>query len=189
MTAFKLVLHPDCQTESPSFPAILETLRDLGMLGKAFPVDGREHFLPGEAFLDHIVFLGCAPMIELAPPAHDIEAAARAGRFCHLLLHPATAHPRARVRQSQLPRCRRCRSDIAPNALPASADPRAEVICPHCGSTASVADLNWRQAGGHARIYLDIFGIYAGEAVPGDGLLDALGHATTGRWSFFYIED
>ena len=189
MTAFKLVLHPDCRIESLSPSAILETLRDLGMLGETFLVDGREHYLPGDAFLDHIVFLGCAPTIELAPPTHGAEAAARAGRFCHLFLHPITQQPRARIRRNQLPRCPRCRSDIAAGRLPASADPLTASVCPRCGSTAPVADLNWRQAGGHARIYLDIFGIYAGEAVPGDGLLDALGRTTAGRWSFFYIED
>ncbi|MFA7387461.1 MAG: hypothetical protein WCZ87_07360 [Thiohalobacteraceae bacterium] len=189
MTAFKLVLHPDCRIESLSAPAILGTLCDLGMLGEPFPVDGREHYLPGDAFLDHIVFLGCAPTIELAAPAHDVEAAARAGRFCHLFLHPVTPRPRARIRRNQLPRCPRCRSDIAADRLPPPADPLRESVCPHCGSTAALADLNWRQAGGHARIYLDIFGIYAGEAVPGDGLLDALSRTTAGRWSFFYIED
>ena len=45
--------------------------------------------------------------------------------------------------------------------------------------------LNWRQTGGCARVFLDIWGIHTGEAAPGEQLLERLG----ADWRFFYTED
>lgn len=186
MVAPKLVLHPDCRTQSLSAAAILKALRELEMLGTAFQLDGRQHFLPGSAFLEHLSFLGCAPAIALEPPPEAAEAAARAGRFCHLHLYPVTPQTRIRIRAGQWPRCRGCRTDIGSGVT--ATDP-GEVICPGCGARTQAVDLNWRQAGGIARIFLDVYGIHTGEAVPGDRLLSGLAQASGGTWTFFYIED
>ncbi|MBI5460931.1 MAG: hypothetical protein HY941_01955 [Gammaproteobacteria bacterium] len=193
MTAPKLVLHPQACDAAPTYDAIVLALRDLGTIGTRFALDGNTHFQTGPDFLDGIGFLGCAPSIQLDPPAQHAEPAARAGRFCHIQVQAPTERPRLRCKSGQGPRCRRCRSDIPPDLIQA---PDADIACPDCGHPASLAGLNWRQSGGYARVFLDIWGIHAGEAVPSDRLLDRLGHLARsdrssgdGPWQFFYIED
>lgn len=183
MSAPKLVLHPDTFASPPTTEAILAALRELRVIGEAFRLDGRVHYLAGPGFLDHLTFLGCAPSIELDPPAAGLDAAARTGRFCHIQVHPPTPELRVRHRVGQGPRCRACRGDFPPEAL---AQPRDRFItCPGCGRTTPAAGLNWRQTGGCARVFLDIWGIHTGEAVPGEQLLERLGAG----WRFFYTED
>lgn len=188
MPAPKLVLHPAACDLAPNRDAIVQALRDIGLIGSTFPLDGREHFQTGADFLDSVSFLGCAPSIQLDPPAPpaDRHADARAGRFCHIQLHAATDRPRLRHKPGQSPRCRHCRTDIPPQLVQTS---DLGTVCPGCGQSVGPAGLNWRQSGGHARLFLDIWGIHTAEAVPSDRLLDRLGQTGGGPWQFFYIED
>lgn len=182
MPAPKLVLHPDVSSPPPAIEAVLAALRDLGVIGQPFALDGRTHYRTGPGFLDHLTFLGCAPAIELDPPATGPTEAARSGRFCHVQLHPPTRAPRVRHRAGQGPRCRACRSDLLLEVLTPVED---HFTCPGCGRAAPAAGWNWRQTGGCARLFLDIWGIHTGEAVPGEQLLARLGES----WRFFYTED
>lgn len=184
MTAPKLVLHPAAPAADLPPDILAEALRELGLIGADFPLDGRTHYRTGPGFLDHISFLGCAPAIELDPPAAGVDAAARAGRFCHIQLPEAGGRTRLRLRSGQQPRCRDCRRglDSALIGIPAAA-------CPGCGAGIDPARLNWRQAGGYAAQFLDIWGIHTAEAVPGDRLLDRLAGLSGCAWGFFYIED
>lgn len=182
MPAPKLVLYPDVSLPPPAPAAIFAVLRDFGVIGGPFELDGRTHYRTGPGFLDHLSFLGCSPAIELDPPATGLIEAARSGRFCHVQLHPPTHAPRVRHRAGQGPRCRACRSDLMLDALTSAED---HFACPGCGRIAAAAGVNWRQAGGCARLFLDIWGIHTGEAVPGEQLLAGLGEA----WRFFYLED
>ncbi|MFN2309541.1 MAG: hypothetical protein ABR553_07380 [Gammaproteobacteria bacterium] len=188
MTAPKLVLHPTRPATGLAVSAIREALQGLGLLGPAFRLDGRQHHRTGPAFLDHLGFLGCAPAIVLDPPGTDLAAAARAGRFCHIQLSEAGPAPRVRLQAGRRPRCPACRADIDPSGL---ADPRAggQTVCDGCGHAARAWELHWRQAGGFAEVFLDIWGIHAAEAVPGERLLDSLGRLGGGTWGFFYLED
>lgn len=187
MTAPKLVLHPLAAVTDLPPAACAEVLRELGLIGTAFALDGRTHYRTGPGFLDHVSFLGCAPSIELDPPAAGADAAARAGRFCHIQLPEAGGRARLRLRPGQRPRCRACRHDIDP--LMITGPNGVASVCPGCGAGIDAARLNWRQAGGYAAQFLDIWGIHTAEAVPGDHLLDRLACLSGCAWGFFYIED
>lgn len=189
MTAPKLVLHPVTPATGLSPAAVLEVLRELGLIGAPFRLDGRQHYGTGPGFLDHISFLGCAPCIELDAPATDPETAARAGWFCHFQLSETGAQPRLRLRPGQRPRCRTCRRDIDPAVFADPAGVGEGIVCPGCGRNTEPMQLLWRQAGGYAALFLDIWGIHTAEAVPGDRLLDSLGRLSRCAWTFFYIED
>lgn len=182
MPAPKLVLYPDVSQPVPEPGAVLQILAELGIIGPAFELDGRSHYRTGPVFLDHLTFLGCAPAIELDPPATGLDEAARAGRFCHVHLPPPTAEPHVRHRPGQPPRCRACRGEFTVKALATAAD---VFVCPGCGRHVPARHLNWRQAGGYACLFLEIWGIHTGEAVPGEQLLGRLG----ADWNFFYTED
>lgn len=184
MNAPKLVLYPVVLDTAPEPAGIQSTLEALRLIGPSFELDGRMHFRTGPAFLDHISFLGCSPAIELEPPSHHAMDSARAGLFCHLRLHAVSNQPRVRIQAGRYPRCRHCKADMDIEALHPT-----QLTCRGCGRVLSPAQLNWRQSGGFARFYLDIWGIHPAEAVPGDQLLDRLAKTTGGRWDFFYIED
>lgn len=189
MSAYKLVLHPLQAAAEPRSPAgLVAALGEAGLIGAAFDLDGRRHFRTGPRFLEHLTFLGCSPVVELDPPADDRDGHARAGRFCHIELQSVTAAPRLRVRAEHPPRCRQCRRPVERTRLHAAAAGGA-LICAGCGTTSRLEHLNWRQAGGYARVFLDLWGIHPAEAVPGDGLLEALRAFTDGPWGFFYTED
>ncbi len=185
MSAPKLVLHPDSQA-APAAAAIRAALHEIDFIGADFDLDGQPHCYTGDGFLDGISFLGCAPSIQLDPPANaaELASAARAGQFCHVQLLVATEAPRLRYNPRQAPRCRHCRT-----AIPAAALNTAKLSCPGCARHLALDSLNWRQAGGHARLFLDIWGIHTAEAVPSDRLLEQLARASGGPWQFFYIED
>lgn len=187
MRAPKLVLHPVDSEAAPGHAAIIQTLHDIGLIGACFTLDDRAHFLTGPDFLDSVCFLGCAPSIQLDPPAPpaDQRTEARAGRFCHIQLHTPSASPQLRHKNGQHPRCRRCRAVIPAPPLRTT----TAVRCTDCGDTVPLSELNWRQAGGFARCFLDIWGIHTAEAVPSDRLLDDLARLNDGPWQFFYIED
>jgi len=188
MTAPKLVLHPAASQVAPTPATIIHVLRDIGLIGPCFTLDEQSHFFTGPDFLDGVSFLGCAPSIQLDPPAPpgDQSTEARAGRFCHIQLHAPTDTPRLRLKNGQNPRCRCCRADFPAQQLRAST---TEFCCPDCGHTAPLSELNWRQSGGFARCFLDIWGIHTAEAVPSDRLLDGLAQLNDGPWQFFYLED
>jgi hypothetical protein len=190
MSAYKLVLHPLPAAARPrSLDALLAALHGMGFLGPAFELDGRRHFQTGPCFLDHLTFLGCSPVVELDPPADDRDAHARAGRFCHVELRPPTAAPRLRGGTDPPPRCRQCRRPVEPALLAAAAVQSGTLSCPVCGCRSDLERLNWRQAGGYACVFLDIWGIHPAEAVPGDALLETLARFTDSSWGFFYSED
>ncbi len=189
MSVYKLVLHPSRAAAVPHSPAgLLATLDETGLIGAAFELDGHRHFRTGPGFLDHLTFLGCSPVVELDPPASDADGHARSGRFCHIQLQPVSATPRLRRRVEHAPRCRQCRRPLEPALLDAAVT-AGSLRCPGCATAADLERLNWRQAGGYARIFLDIWGIHPAEAVPGDALLAALAACTDCPWAFFYMED
>lgn len=183
----KLVLHPATDTAAPAPAALFGFLSDSGFIGTRFDLDGHTHCYTGADFLAGVSFLGCAPAIQLDPPASPtaLDSAARAGDFCHVRVHSPTDTPRLRCRPEQPPRCRRCRAAIPVLSLPAT----GSASCPECGNACALADLNWRQSGGYARLFLDIWGIHTAEAVPSDRFLDGLAQLGAGPWRFFYTED
>lgn len=182
MPAPKLVLHPDAANSTPPIETLVGILAELGVIGTPFELDGRVHYRTGPGFLDHLTFLGCAPSIALDPPASDMESAARTGHFCHVQVTVATPEPRVRQRAGRAPRCRYCRCDVTAEML---AQPGQRLRCPGCGRRTAAGELNWRQSGGCAHVFVDIWGIHTGEAVPGEQLLERLGAG----WRFFYTED
>lgn len=199
-----LILHPVAPDYAPaSIPALEAALRHIGLIGEAWAGTvaatdtgtaaqaGREaeprRYLIGPHFLQLITFMGCAPAIELAPPA-----AAGAG-FCHVSLASPLARPQFRAdRQGVRPRCPACRSRIAdwPQRVEAwRADPAAQAACPACGELLAVPHIDWRHSAGCARQFVFIHDIYPREALPTEALFTALQGVTGQHWDYFYQQD
>ncbi len=187
MPVYKLVLYPADTGELPSIDDLLTLLHERGLSGPPLPCDGIHRFATGDHFLEDIVFLGCAPRVELDPPRQEVCAAAQAGTFSQVGISQFR-EPRLRVDPNAAARCPSCRKSL-PRATPppAAAD---LIICPHCDISVQAGALQWRQSGACARLFVDIIGIGPGEAVPADGLLSALGRLRpVSKWRFAYIAD
>lgn len=182
-----LILHPeDAGFVPPDLDALVAELRRLGLIDGPIDGDGPGHFLVGQRFLNLVTFLGCSPAVALGP-ADDPDS--RHG-FCRVRFVGPFAVPRLRYGESApAPRCPRCRAPVQDWARHADAvaDTRSDPpwSCPECGAALAPAGLDWRRAGGVARLFIDIQGIYPHEAVPGDPLLGALRAATGVAWGYF----
>ncbi len=192
MPLARLLLHPADPCAVPQDPSALRaTLRALGMLGAPFSYQGREHYLPGKDFLDLVTFVGCSPVVALAPPRSGQDPCAAAEEFCHLcLVHPSPAPLCLVGPNATTPRCRRCRhlQDLwQARRFAWCAHPlQPQGVCAGCGQALVPADLDWRQSAGCASYFLEIWGIYPAEAVPSDRLIGTLEGSTSSPWRYFY---
>ncbi len=173
-----------CAADSHWVPAatdeLLRRLDALGLLALS-PAGGRpatDRFPPGAEFPTLVMFLGCSPRVPMAPA----EALGGQEPCCvrqHLYSTPRCIGNAAAVK----PRCPACRTAHAPFE-PVAAHTRHR--CPACGKSAAVSELDWRQAAGFGRYFLEIGGIHPHEAVPSDKLLATLGEHSATPWRYFY---
>ena len=181
MTHSKLILTPAPTETIPDSDAILKQLSISGLI-KENPVTlkGETLYLPGERFLQLITFLGCSPFIRLEPENENDN------KFSHLRLSQLHSEPVFRYgRNTTAPKCPRCghkQNDWL--TLIETSDNH----CSHCGKPISAADLNWRQSAGWGRLFIEIWGVFPGEAVPSQELIRDL-TALGCRWDYFYIQD
>jgi hypothetical protein len=189
---FALVLHPADPDAAPRNGATLYTvLEAIGLAGAAFGCAGGARYLPGPRYLELVTFLGCSPFVQLEPPEGVQNPCEALDRFCHLSASEASEQPYLRrARAAPTPRCPNCRgpvedwASLVADGLPHCA--KAAWTCPGCGRTSPVYALDWRQSAGLARVFVSLWGIHPGEAVPGDELLSALADTTGGPWRWFY---
>lgn len=183
-TTAKLVLFPhghDLPTAGVDDLAGL--LRDIGLVtGETMELEGRRHHLLGDGLFDLVTFLGCAPSLELAPPASG-----QPGPMDFVSLCPMGPFP--------VPRLRRGRNTTAP-PCPAcgSRDPGwrwqgATGSCNACGAAADAAALPWRKSAAVGSFFLDLWAIYPAEAVPAPALLEHLAGFSGGPWRYGYLLD
>ncbi len=183
----RLLCHPVAHALPDDLPdRVLVLLRDHRLLGEPLNLEDETRHLCGPALLDEITFLGCSPHIELDPPAGESpEAAALAGRFCHWRLTPLYPEPCLRRDPQAAPRCPAC-GTASPAPVP---DDSGRLGCPACGRANPPEAWRWKQRGACARFFLELVGVHAGEAVPGEALLAGLAALTGCRWDFAFVRD
>jgi hypothetical protein len=184
MQANLLILHPADPRAFVDETMLLDPLREMGFVSQVMDFAGARHYRPGEEFLQLITFLGCSPVVSLGEPGKTGE------EFCHLSLgNPAPEPIFVAGANGKAPRCPSCRKpdETWQQALRTGFPADGDHTCPHCGQTAPTETWNWRQSAGFARSFLIVWGIFEGEAVPSQQLLDALETASGGGpWSYFY---
>lgn len=184
MQANLLILHPDAPEAAIDDVVLLDSLREIGFLAEAIDFAGTRHYRPGEEFLQLVTFLGCSPVVSLGEPGKTGE------EFCHIAVGDPTPEPQlvagANGKPPRCPLCRKPDEGWRQSLLSGDRTVR-EKTCAHCGQTAPVQAWNWRQSAGLARTFVTIWGIFEGEAVPSQQLLNALEKtAGCGAWSYFY---
>ncbi len=176
-----LLLHPVHADWVPDDRRHLtERLSQAGLLDGA--ACGPEGWCPvGNKFLNLVTFLGCSPDIRLAP-----DPGAPEREFCRVRVREHRAAPHFRfARHLPTPRCPACRSPVAVDGGGMSVD--TQIKCPRCGARAPVPRLDWKRAAGYARLFIEISGVYPGEALPTDGLLALLREVSGCDWRYFYV--
>ena len=125
------------------------------------------------------MFLGCSPQVQLDP-----RLAADGQTVCSVHFHgyPEVTFLSAAKRPAA--RCRRCRAPVK-DELHAGVETR--FTCEQCGEVSAAIDLDWRQAAGFGRCFVEIAGIYPQEAVPSDKLMNALASCSGGSWQYFFV--
>ncbi|MEN8176030.1 MAG: hypothetical protein ABFS23_09720 [Pseudomonadota bacterium] len=139
----------------------------------------------GDAFLSLLTFLGCSPHVELEPPADGMD------NFTHVRLHRLERSALVSGSNTRPPHCASCRKPVVndigdlPPVLDAAA-PRA-LVCRHCHRHQPVAGVRWRRDGGYGRSFIEVRGVFPGEAVPVDSLLQSLATLAGCPWRYFYL--
>lgn len=79
-------------------------------------------------------------------------------------------------------RCPHCRCEAVID------EPVADKVytCPGCDERMRAHQLDWRQAAGFGRFFIEVSGIYPHEAVPADRLLQRLRDFSHGDWNYFF---
>ena len=188
MSANLLILHPKAPDASPDdHDSLIAMLQSLDFLDAAFEFEGRTHYRPGEDFLQLMTFLGCSPVVALGEPGLTGDD------FCHVAFDgPAPETRFVGGRNVKPPRCPACghRYEQWQELVSVwEADREGyRLTCPDCGSEKTLPAIKWRQCAGFGRFFIKVWGIFEGEAVPSDRLLDALQHHTGMAWTYFYYQ-
>ncbi len=181
MSDQKLVLHPAnpwAILQDP--PALVDSLRGLGLVGAGFSHEGDLHYRPGPRFAELVAFKATAPGAAPEDPAR-----------CHVsLLETSVAPLFLGASNSQGPVCTACGGRLVDwrKQLVAwqSAPQKYLWDCPKCHRRLALAQLDWGTTGGIARYSLDVWGVAEGAAAPSPELLAFLGRETAEPWRFFY---
>lgn len=187
MPAGKLVLHPQAHEFILADPARLRReLQAGGLLGAEYLAGGAAAYLAGPRFLEWIMFVGCAPAVRIDPPA----AGEAVVNFYYLELPPAGAKTQfLGGNAARTPRCPHCRHLIG-FWREALADWQGGAVyrlqCGGCGRFLRLDQLHWRNCAAFATAALNVCGVFEGEAVPAQALLNLLEQASGAAWSYFY---
>lgn len=137
--------------------------------------------LIGENFLSLVTFMGCSPAIRLAP-----DPDAPGAEFCRVRVHHYPERPQFLFAQHlPVPRCPACRAPVVVSPDEMTAD--TSKTCSRCATISPVSGLDWKRAAGCARVFVEIAGVYPGEALPTHELLATLRECGGGDWRYFYI--
>ncbi len=157
-------------------------LTELGFIGKPLPQFGSHLYQTGEAFFDHLVYLGCSPVVHFAGDAEADEppptcVAIDAGT--KLVYGSNTVAPR----------CGHCKNALHgwTESLHA-AEHEPAVVCSHCMTPAALSSLNWRKRAALGSSFVKVHGVFPHEAVPGETLLTRLQALTGDAWRYSYVQ-
>lgn len=178
----QLILHPKDPQAVFDADILIELLRRQGLLAESFKFKDQTHYRPGEHFLELITFLGCSPVVSLGEPGLTGDD------FCHIALTPEYDSTQF-IHGSNIkpPRCPTCRHTHQHwQGIIALWQQGRMNTCPQCGNHSQAHELKWRQCAGFLRQGMIVWGIFEGEAVPSEQLLELLEQITGQRWSYFY---
>ena len=183
MAANLLVLSPVDPFAAPALPALEQRLREAGFIGEAMFDPGFHK--PGSAFFEFVGFLGCSPVVSLGEAGKTAE-------ICRIEIPESLPAPRFFAGANlKPPRCPGCGYRLPEGRTVGEAwecDPHPCWRCPSCSHEYQAPQLNWRHSAGFGRVFIKVWGIFEGEAVPSEALLRLLAEASGPAWKEFYVQ-
>jgi hypothetical protein len=182
----QLILHPAKTADTPHNKRdLLYRLEQLGFIGTPLTFNGQQHYRPGARFLQLLTFLGCSPVVALGEPGVTGD------EYCHIQLDGPSDQLRfVGGSNVKTPRCPGCGFHLEnwPALIEAwQRSPAQPWRCPLCGKEYLLPQLRWRQCAGFGRLFLRIWGVFEGEAVPSEELLKVLHEVSGVEWQHFYF--
>jgi len=158
-------------------PALINALQEIAFIAqKINPRQSEPHYFTGEKHLDHIAYMGCAPVIQFE--AGDDE------NFCFIKIHqhttPVLIHSE---KQSRAPHCPACNKPVK-NWQHKKTE--STIHCDLCNTSSGIENFNWRKMAGYAQLFIEITDIFPKEAIPQQSLLDKLAEISNVEWQYFY---
>jgi len=179
----RLILYPLAPLNGDP-PRLQQFLRKIGFVADKWHFQNQDYYLAGDRFFNAVMFLGCAPHINTRPSAAgelpDNFVAIKLAVKCYQSMVFYPGKPAFTLL------CRFCKKDIG---FPAVSNLSAMVDCPHCGQVNSLLEKNYRHQAGISNYFIEIMGIFEGEAVPSDALMTGLARESNGKWNYFYADD
>lgn len=177
----RLALFPQDTENSPvAMAAMRHHLLELKLTGE----ESLRHpglYLPGPQFMSLISFLGCSPVVSMtadedqAPNPYFVEIV----DICKSVVSICGASHRA-------PRCPQCKCEAAD--WNHAAEPDTGLVCAQCSFRSPLSGWNWRHQAGYGRYWINIWGVYEGEAVPADKLLESLRTLSGVAWDYAWCK-
>ncbi len=177
----QLVLTPvNIQYRPDNIPALLDDLKQSGLIGAAIGDLSSYRFNFGENFSDLISFLGCSPSIP--------DSSKRDGSCIEFVFYDSGSQFLGGKNTTD-PCCPECKHQFKnwQQILQTWQDNNNKLItCPACNHETLIPGLNWRYRTAFASCEIIINEISEGTALPADALLQKLENFSGCNWSYFY---
>jgi hypothetical protein len=170
-----LLYSKSAQPATHSASSLLDPLRDIGLIANAC-TERAGDYLPGEAFVNLVSFLGCSPDIALTPDDGE--------HYCFIRLHDSTLSPHLyQGINTRAPRCSHCQQAMADWLECEKQD-----YCDRCSLADRISGWQWRRQGALSCWVIELMNIYPHEAVPSSQLLTFLETASGVEWGYAYLQ-
>ncbi|NKN33909.1 hypothetical protein HF203_11820 [Marichromatium bheemlicum] len=179
----RLVLTPTDPHARPGVRLLISQLTQCGFIGAPTRRGGGVYQV-GDAFLSLVSFIGCAVRIDATGQGQ--------GPWCRVGISRPSSRTRPCLgRNTRAPRCHSCRERLEDWARRLELwhdQPRSGWRCVGCGVVRPPWSWDWGRGGGFGRSFVEITGVFPGEAVPTPALLDLLTRASGLNWRYFYVQ-
>lgn len=177
----RLVLFPrDAHASTPDVSALIKELTTAGFVeGESRHRQGA--YMPGHRFMSLITFLGCSPKVSMGD-----DIANESNRYYIEVPAPTEAITVIRDAREISARCPGCGSR---QSLSGSVSVEVAMVCSQCGFSAPPYEWNWRHRVGFGRVWINVWGVHEGEAVPGEELLQRLEKLTGFAWNYAWCHE
>ncbi len=157
-------------------------LTELGFIGKPLSEEDGGLYRAGEDFFEHLVYLGCSPVVRFADGTADEEQAGT----CVAL---GSGYKLIYGRNTTVPVCSRCKGRLTGwvERLQRTAQGPA-AVCASCQTPVALSALNWRRRAALGSLFVGVHGVFPHEAVPGEKLLEGLQSLTGAAWRYSYVQ-
>lgn len=137
---------------------------------------------PGPGFMRLLTFMGCSPSLGSGNPANDYNRYSVEYCFGNRERVLITT---SRVKAPPCPGCGQ-KSDAPVIDLVEDQSGKTVFRCPRCKASIPIQEIKWRHRLAEATDFIVVHGVFEGEVVPSDGLLDQLAEVSRVSWSYCY---